>query len=292
MLHTIIRRLQANVEPFLHHHHRSVPLLERSNSDPTQAFFTPAKEHLKRRNYHVNSELLHNHQGVYPLCEVTPVSSHAVKQYRPPLSMRDASLRSPLTSTPVGRTPVARRTAKPHSDVATQLKVQIEVNRELKRLLVAAVGNDLQQRFEQIVQEKTSLSRGLDASLKQLADNNEEFDRVSIECDIWRSKYLASRVMIDELASWKAELSLQFKESQKALQSLLAERRELGDELLECSTHLCRILEHVQVSKGSESRAPKNGTLISKGIRDGRVATVTPMPCPHRGEWNPSIRTL
>ena len=124
------------------------------------------------------------------------------------------------------------------TELEAQLRRQTDVNRELKRLLVASVGCDLELRLEQIAREKAELSQDLDLSLQQVMSNSEELDQVSIECDIWRSKFIASRVMIDELASWKAELSLQLRESRKALQHLMQERGDIARELSECSAHL------------------------------------------------------
>ena len=50
----------------------------------------------------------------------------------------------------------------------------MEVNRELKRLLVAAIGGDIRLRLDQIVQEKAELSRNLDTFLQELVENDKE----------------------------------------------------------------------------------------------------------------------
>lgn len=139
-----------------------------------------------------------------------------------------------------------QRTTIDSSELESQLRIQTDVNKELKRLLVASVGSDLENRLQQIVQEKAELSQDLDASLQQVVSNHEELDQVLIECDIWRSKFIASRVMIDELASWKAELSLQLRESLKALQYMLHERGDICKEVIECSTHLQRTLSELE----------------------------------------------
>ena len=173
--------------------------------------------------------------------------------------------------------------------LSAQLKVQTEVNRELKRLLVASVGGDIQLHLDQIVQEKAELSRDLDASLQQLAENSEEFDRVFIDCDIWRSKFLASRLMIDELASWKAELSIQFKEVHRALHCLMKERKSLCRELMECSAYLHGAVEGLQSSQRSGVGVHSEGGEVVGASRQGgggvsgRVATVTPVQYPNQG---------
>ena len=131
------------------------------------------------------------------------------------------------------------------SELESQLRIQTDVNRELKRLLVASVGSDLELRLQQIAREKAELSHDLNSSLQQVMNNHEELDQVSIECDIWRSKFIASRVMIDELASWKAELSLQLRECRKALRYMMHERGDLCLQLAECSSHLQRALSEL-----------------------------------------------
>lgn len=169
------------------------------------------------------------------------------------------------------------------SPTAAQLKKQIEVNKELKRLLVASVGSDLQLRLEQMIQEKAELSYNLDASLQQLVENSEDLDRVSIECDIWRSKYLASRVMIDELAGWKAELSLHFKESLRALQCLLSERREVTKQLAKCHAEISAGLESATCSNHQPPTDQDSGPLPQATYVSGNVAAVSPVQSSHKG---------
>lgn len=143
------------------------------------------------------------------------------------------------TSNPPAEHQLAVLTSK-CTELESRVKVQTNINKELKRLLVASMGSDLQHRLNQIAEEKATIAQDLDTSLQQLADNHEEIDRVSIECDIWRSKFLASRLMIDELAGWKAEVSRQLRECQRALKFMLKEHAELGKAVIQCNHHLDR----------------------------------------------------
>lgn len=131
----------------------------------------------------------------------------------------------------------------------------MDINKELKRLLVASMGSDLQHRLNQIAQEKAVISQDLDTSLQQLMENHEEIDRVSIECDVWRSKFLASRVMVDELAGWKAEVTQQLKESHRALHCMLKEWADLSTSLVQCNHHLNQLVAFFKLNGSSE----KNG---------------------------------
>ena len=144
---------------------------------------------------------------------------------------------------PVSSDPEIRDCCDLCTELKSMLKVQANVNKELKRLLVASVGSDFQHHLEQTVHEKAELSCELDAALQQSITSREDMDRISIDCDIWRSKFLASRLMIDELASWKAELSLKYEESQHALQCMLQERKQLSQVLLLAKTNLSKAIE-------------------------------------------------
>lgn len=119
-----------------------------------------------------------------------------------------------------------------------KVKFLTEANRELKRLLIASLGADLKHQMEQIINEKAVITCDLDLSLKQLAENLEIVDKVSIDCDVWRSKFFASRLMIDELASMKREMSQHLTESQRALECMLKERDRLCEVLNNCNDKL------------------------------------------------------
>lgn len=74
-----------------------------------------------------------------------------------------------------------------------------QVNRELKKLLVASVGDDLQYHFERLAREKNQLILENEALGRNLAHTAEQLERMSIQCDVWRSKFLASRYDLDKV---------------------------------------------------------------------------------------------
>lgn len=114
-----------------------------------------------------------------------------------------------------------------------QLEVQLQVNGELKKLLVASVGEDLHHRVERLTRDRALLSMEVGDYSRKVSEDYEHLDKISIQADMWRSKYLASRVMTDELASAKAFYTMQYHECQVALQQLLNERHELRANLFE-----------------------------------------------------------
>lgn len=94
-----------------------------------------------------------------------------------------------------------------------------QVNRELKKLLVASVGDDLQYHFERLAREKNQLILENEALGRSLAHTAEQLERMSIQCDVWRSKFLASRCEMDKerfISACRHLLSSVFKGSIRA----------------------------------------------------------------------------
>lgn len=137
-----------------------------------------------------------------------------------------------------------RRLLQDKEGLSNQLKVQTEVNRELKKLLVASVGDDLQYHFERMAREKNQLILENETLTKNLAQTSEQLERMTIQCDVWRSKFLASRVMAEELRNMRTAMQHQIREAHSAIQDLLSEREQFCQEMIE--TH--RLLEQLIVS--------------------------------------------
>uniref|UniRef100_A0A9R1SFB6 Basic leucine zipper nuclear factor 1 n=2 Tax=Cyprinus carpio TaxID=7962 RepID=A0A9R1SFB6_CYPCA len=137
-----------------------------------------------------------------------------------------------------------RRLLQDKEGLSNQLRVQTEVNRELKKLLVASVGDDLQYHFERLARENNHLILENEALGRSLSHTAEQLERMSIQCDVWRSKFLASRVMAEELTNARAALQRQTRDAQCAIQDLLRERDEFSRDMM----HTHRSLEQLLVS--------------------------------------------
>lgn len=124
-----------------------------------------------------------------------------------------------------------RRLLQDKEGLSNQLRVQTEVNRELKKLLVASVGDDLQYHFERLAREKNQLILENEALGRNTAQLAEQLERMSIQCDVWRSKFLASRVMADELTNSRAVLQRQHRDAQSAVRDLLSERGQFRQDM-------------------------------------------------------------
>merc|ERR1719471_2415448 len=80
-----------------------------------------------------------------------------------------------------------------------QLKIQTKVNEEVKRLLVASVGEDIEARVDFLTQEKARLAADVLEYNNRIAVDWEKQEELGVEKDVWRSKFLASTVIVDEL---------------------------------------------------------------------------------------------
>lgn len=130
------------------------------------------------------------------------------------------------------------------------VSIHVETNRELKRLLLASVGSDLQLHIETLVSDKSRLQYDLNRSETQLGVATEEVDHLLIECDVWRSKFLASRVMIDELMRVRSIASSSYSNCLQSLNVMLEERQTLKQHVAMCNDMLHQCMMHLNKADG------------------------------------------
>lgn len=82
----------------------------------------------------------------------------------------------------------------------SQLKFQTQVNTELKGLLVHCLGEDLQAKVNNLTEDKMKIA-------KSLSTNTEQIEFLASQSEVWRSKFLASSLMVEELAKVKTSLA-------------------------------------------------------------------------------------
>lgn len=112
---------------------------------------------------------------------------------------------------------------KERGNLEGQLNVQSQVNTELKRLLVASVGEEVQGRVQCLTEDKARMASMIRHYSEKVDRDYEEKERIGIQCDVWRSKFLASSMMVDELVGMRVTLSHKLEEAEEALKVLLAE---------------------------------------------------------------------
>ncbi|XP_076061760.1 uncharacterized protein LOC143037434 isoform X2 [Oratosquilla oratoria] len=135
-----------------------------------------------------------------------------------------------------------------------QLSVQSQVNSELKKLLVASVGEDVQGRVQCLTEDKARMATMIRRYSERVDKDYEEKEKIAIQCDVWRSKFLASGVLVDELAGWKATLMRRLDEAEEALHVLL-------DEHLVAQKHLASIFKlNKQLCDAFDPLAATSGT--------------------------------
>nr|ACO15190.1 Golgin-45 [Caligus clemensi] len=86
------------------------------------------------------------------------------------------------------------------------LKIQLQVNSEVKKLLVASVGEDLEARVDFLTQDKARLAADLRQYANKISRDFEEKETLSVESNLWKSKFLACSLLVDDLARWKGSL--------------------------------------------------------------------------------------
>lgn len=112
---------------------------------------------------------------------------------------------------------------KEREEVLNELEVQRKVNEELKRLLVATMGEDLQSHVDSLSQDKVRLAKHIDSYSTRLSVDHEKAEDLAISGDVWRSKYLASSMMVDELIAARVALLHHLRDAQHAVRDLLDE---------------------------------------------------------------------
>ncbi|KAL2739177.1 golgin-45 [Vespula maculifrons] len=130
-----------------------------------------------------------------------------------------------------------------NSQLENQLKFQAQVNGELKNLLVAAVGEDLETKVHLLTEDKLQLARALLNSAQHLSTHQEQTEWLAGQCEVWRSKFLASSLMVEELARWKAALRQRTTDLQESIKRLLEERKNIRDASLKTYRTLSILLE-------------------------------------------------
>lgn len=84
---------------------------------------------------------------------------------------------------------------KERDSFESQLKFQVQVNSELKNLLVAAVGEDIQTHVNVLTEDKLQLARALLSSAHNITTHTEQIEYLANQSEVWRSKFLASRLV-------------------------------------------------------------------------------------------------
>ncbi|CAP28701.2 Protein CBG09088 [Caenorhabditis briggsae] len=82
-----------------------------------------------------------------------------------------------------------------------ELNLEQKMNSELKRLMIATLSDELQGQVEALTEDKVRLAYRVDEYMGKLMVEDEESDRLRIDRDVWKCKFLAQSIRCDELTS-------------------------------------------------------------------------------------------
>merc|ERR1711910_28493 len=122
-----------------------------------------------------------------------------------------------------------------------QLKIQTKVNEEVKRLLVASVGEDIEAKVDFLTQDKARLAADIRQYSNKISRDFEEKEKLSVESDLWKSKFLASSVIVDELARSKGILMQRNEDCDHYIRLMLHERNVLWNSMSQTQEVLARL---------------------------------------------------
>ena len=146
-----------------------------------------------------------------------------------------------------------------------QLKIQTQVNSEVKRLLVASVGEDIEAKVDYLTQDKARLSADIRQFAARISRDFEEKEHLSVESELWKSKFLACSVVIDELARAKANLVHRDESYEHAARLLLHEHAVLWTTTMDIHGLLAAIVKALD-PLGDQVNPIDTGSLL--GLAD------------------------
>ena len=138
-----------------------------------------------------------------------------------------------------------------------QIRIQNQVNAEVKKLLVASVGEDIEAKVDYLTQDKARLAADIRQYSNKIYKDFEEKEKLSVESDLWKSKFLACSVIVDELAHWKATLLQRNDDVGHHVRLLLHERSLLWDNMnrnLDVMNHLKAAFDPLSTQKEKEQQ--------------------------------------
>ncbi len=133
------------------------------------------------------------------------------------------------------------------------------MNTEVKKLLVASVGEDIEAKVDFLTQDKARLAADIRQYASKISRDFEEKEQLYVESNLWKSKFLACRyvktylltpdcvarslfsVIVDELARWKANLLHRSEEYDHHIRLLLHEHSVLWTSLANSFVVLSRL---------------------------------------------------
>ena len=160
-------------------------------------------------------------------------------------------------------------------ETGKQLRIQTQVNSEVKKLLVASVGEDLEAKVDYLTQDKARLAADIRQYSSKISRDFEEKEQLSVQSDLWKSKFLASSVIVDELARWKATLLQRSEDCDHYTRLLVHEHTVLWKTMIKTQEVLSRLknaFDPLNTMENATSREIEAASLL--GLADLSLNTV------------------
>ncbi|XP_055937710.1 golgin-45-like [Argiope bruennichi] len=149
---------------------------------------------------------------------------------------------------------------KEKKELSSQFQIQAEVNRDLKKLLVASLGEDVQEKVQFMTQDKAQLGMEVLRLCTELQRADEEAQLLSVRSDVFEGKFKACSVLVRDLAEQKAALSLSLGRSIEIIKTILAEHTVLFEALSSAHSNL-QVISGA-CNPGSKIASPANNSRM------------------------------
>uniref|UniRef100_A0A2S2NAS9 Golgin-45 n=1 Tax=Schizaphis graminum TaxID=13262 RepID=A0A2S2NAS9_SCHGA len=146
-----------------------------------------------------------------------------------------------------------------------QMGSQAQVNNELKNMLVASIGEDIEAKIQMLTEDKVLLAHKLLNFTGALAGRQDQLETVAGERDVLRSKFLAGSLIIEDLSKWKTFLCDRVDNLEASLQTILDENRK-NRHLLKAAHENLKVLQNYYKLEVSTKQKLLDSTTIAEDI--------------------------
>ncbi|VDO29941.1 unnamed protein product [Onchocerca flexuosa] len=116
--------------------------------------------------------------------------------------------------------------AKELERLKNDLKLERQITEELKRLLVATMGDDLTCHVKSLSEDKVRLADMMTKFEAQVSHNHDKVEDLAISVDMWRCKFLAMSIRADEMRSQRCHLLAYCRQLQTLLNKFLVANQD------------------------------------------------------------------
>ncbi|VVC45408.1 Hypothetical protein CINCED_3A019973 [Cinara cedri] len=151
------------------------------------------------------------------------------------------------------------------SNMNLQMGSQAEINNELKNMLIASIGEDVEAKIQMLTEDKVLLAHKLLNFTGALAGRQDQLETVAGERDVLRSKFLAGSLIIEDLSKWKTFLCDRVDNLEGLLQTVLDENRK-NRHLLKSAHENLKILQNEYKLEVPSKQKLLDSTTIAEDI--------------------------